>query len=183
LNVISIQLPPLRERKEDIQLLVEHYVKKFGKRVGKTIHVSPEVLSFLKKYPWAGNVRELKNVMERMVLFCEGKTLQLSDLPPEIRNYTIEEKEVPLFESFHDPQYVWGKGLLRLEKEVGSKLKVVLEQFIERCEGDEGIQSMEDFILRACYVFGDSKSTFYDYLKKYQLEEKRIELSRSLRQK
>jgi len=76
LNVIPLKIPPLRERKEDIPLLVEHFVEKHSMRCKKrTPDISPEVLSVLKDYEWRGNVRELENVIERTVLLHKDGTL------------------------------------------------------------------------------------------------------------
>jgi DNA-binding NtrC family response regulator len=81
LNVMPIHLPPLRERREDIPLLVDHFVKIFGARTGKAIPaVSDEAMQFLRTYDWPGNVRELKNAIERAVVTCEGSAIQVADL-------------------------------------------------------------------------------------------------------
>ncbi|MBU1643232.1 sigma 54-interacting transcriptional regulator, partial [bacterium] len=70
LNVIPINLPPLRERYEDVKLLVEHYLRKFMKEHRKQMHFSKAALEMLLDYPWPGNIRELQNMMERIVLIC-----------------------------------------------------------------------------------------------------------------
>jgi len=82
LNVISIPLPPLRDRVDDIPLLVEHFLKKFNKHLGKAIQrVAPDALAALLEHNWPGNIRELENLMERSVLLAEGDTIHLNDLP------------------------------------------------------------------------------------------------------
>lgn len=82
LNVIPIHLPPLRDRVDDIPLLVEHFLKKFNQHLGKGIQrVSPDALAALLEHNWPGNIRELENLMERSVLLAEGETIQLEDLP------------------------------------------------------------------------------------------------------
>lgn len=70
LNVIPINLPPLRERYEDVKLLIEHYLHKFMKEHRKNMHVSKPAMELLLDYPWPGNIRELQNTMERLVLIC-----------------------------------------------------------------------------------------------------------------
>ena len=81
LNVLPIPLPPLRERIEDIPLLVAHFVRQFAGRQGKVIeHVPDEVVAALKEYPWPGNVRELQNVIERAVVATTGATLRVAGL-------------------------------------------------------------------------------------------------------
>ncbi|MDF3066535.1 MAG: two component, sigma54 specific, transcriptional regulator, Fis family [Polyangiaceae bacterium] len=86
LNVVPIRLPSLRERASDIPLLVSHFIQKFNTRLKKDIDgVEPAALARLTGYPWPGNIRELENVIERAVLFCDGDELHLSDLPAEVR--------------------------------------------------------------------------------------------------
>ena len=81
MNVVGIQLPPLRQRKEDIPLLVEHFVKKYNSEMGKhCIGVSDDVMRVLLNYEWKGNIREMQNVIERAVIFAEDDIIKLSDI-------------------------------------------------------------------------------------------------------
>jgi two-component system response regulator AtoC len=85
LNVVPIHLPPLRERREDIPLLVSHFITKFNDRLRKEItHIEPQAVERLVSYNWQGNIRELENVIERTMLFCEGSVIRLGNLPPEL---------------------------------------------------------------------------------------------------
>lgn len=85
LNVVSIFLPPLRERKEDIPLLVKHFIKRFNKRMGKGIDsVSKEAMDALIDYSWPGNVRELENAIEHAFIYCKGRVIEVRDLPKEV---------------------------------------------------------------------------------------------------
>ena len=89
LNVVPIHIPPLRERREDIPLLVDHFITKFNERLKRKIGgVSAEALARLGAYNWPGNIRELENLMERTMLFCEGPEIQASDLPPELAHFS-----------------------------------------------------------------------------------------------
>ena len=82
LNVIPIQLPPLRERADDIPLLVEHFIAKFNKRLNTEVEgVSPDAIAALLAHSWPGNIRELENLIERSVLLTEDITLTMGDLP------------------------------------------------------------------------------------------------------
>lgn len=82
LNVVPLHLPPLRERADDIPLLVEHFLKRFNTRLDKSVQrVAPDALAALLEHPWPGNIRELENLMERSVLLVEGDTIHLADLP------------------------------------------------------------------------------------------------------
>lgn len=84
LNVVSLTIPPLRERKEDIPGLVEHFVRRFAvDYASKT--VSPEALQALVEYTWPGNVRELANTIERLMILAPGEIIGVDDLPPNIR--------------------------------------------------------------------------------------------------
>ncbi|HKZ56669.1 MAG TPA: sigma-54 dependent transcriptional regulator [Thermodesulfovibrionales bacterium] len=92
LNVVPIYIPPLRERKEDIPLLVEHFLKKISDQSKK---ITPEAMRILIDYPWKGNVRELENVVERVVLLTEKEEITPAELPNEIIGYAEEIKEIP----------------------------------------------------------------------------------------
>jgi len=82
LNVVPLHLPPLRERADDIPLLVEHFLARFNERLGKSVQrVGPDALAALLEHPWPGNIRELENLMERSVLLADSEEIQLSDLP------------------------------------------------------------------------------------------------------
>lgn len=83
LNVIPIWVPPLRERKEDIPLLVNHFVEKFGQEKGREIGFSAEALARLERHNWPGNVRELENLIERLVVTAPESTILPTDLPAE----------------------------------------------------------------------------------------------------
>jgi DNA-binding NtrC family response regulator len=86
--VIQISLPPLRERREDILPLTQHFIRKYSEENNRQIadQISPEVLSQLEAYSWPGNVRELENVMERAVIVARGQTIERSDLREEVIN-------------------------------------------------------------------------------------------------
>jgi DNA-binding NtrC family response regulator len=84
LNVIPIALPPLRERRTDIPLLVEHFLAKHGEP-GRARRIAPEALEALVAYAWPGNVRELESVVERTLLLAEGEVIRLEDLPATVR--------------------------------------------------------------------------------------------------
>ena len=85
LNVVPIEVPPLRERIEDLPLLVEHFVRQYGQQFGKRVQgLSREALRALSLYRWPGNVRELQNVVERCVVLADGPQIELNDLPLDV---------------------------------------------------------------------------------------------------
>ncbi|HET8677714.1 MAG TPA: sigma 54-interacting transcriptional regulator, partial [Blastocatellia bacterium] len=88
LNVIQISLPPLKDRRQDILPLAQHFIRKYVAENGRQVsdQISPEVLSALESYNWPGNVRELENVMERAVIIARGDAIDREDLREEILN-------------------------------------------------------------------------------------------------
>ncbi|MCE5275417.1 MAG: sigma-54-dependent Fis family transcriptional regulator [Syntrophaceae bacterium] len=117
LKVVEINIPPLCERKDDIPLLLDHYVSVFRKRFNKTISgVAPEVERLFMDYPWPGNIRELIHTLEHAFVVCRKPLIDLEDLPPEVRGYetpaTLPEKT-----SGHGVQDV----MAALEKAGGNK--------------------------------------------------------------
>ncbi len=99
LNVIDIHIPPLAERKEDIPLLVDHFVKKYCAENNKPLlHISSEIIDILMKYDWPGNVRELENVIERAVVLAKDNSITKDLLPdyilfPKLEKINLEEGE------------------------------------------------------------------------------------------
>jgi two-component system response regulator AtoC len=95
INVLSIQVPPLRDRKEDIPLLVNHFIEKFNKRLQKEIKgIRPDALQALMEYPWPGNVRELENVVERTMVLTDRFEIHVDELPEEIRSGPEDSRDV-----------------------------------------------------------------------------------------
>jgi DNA-binding NtrC family response regulator len=86
LKVVTLEIPPLRERREDVPLFVQHFLEHFNRELGRDVKgVHPAVLAGLKRQMWPGNVRELRNLIESMVLFAGADEIGLEDLPPEYR--------------------------------------------------------------------------------------------------
>ncbi|MEJ2052316.1 MAG: sigma-54 dependent transcriptional regulator [Calditrichaceae bacterium] len=93
LNVIPIEVPPLKERKEDIQYLIYHFIEKFNKIYGKNINeVDPKALNLMENYQYPGNIRELENLIERIVVLDKKDVIKASDLPAYIR--TAEDDDI-----------------------------------------------------------------------------------------
>jgi DNA-binding NtrC family response regulator len=85
LHVFTIQLPPLKERREDIPLLVHHFIEKFNGETGKRVQgVAPSALAVLQSYPWPGNIRELRNTVERAMILVDGEVISEDHLPPDM---------------------------------------------------------------------------------------------------
>jgi len=123
LNVFPITIPALRQRKDDIPLLVDHFVAKFNKKIGRKIEtVSKDTLNILQEYDWPGNVRELESIIERAVITSQGSALQILDRLVSSR--TADEREA------HD-----GKALAELERD---HILQALERTQWRIEGKNG---------------------------------------------
>ena len=122
-------MPALRERTGDIPLLAEHFLVKFNERLRKKVEgVDTDATEVLVQYPWPGNIRELENVIERAVLFCDESKLHASDLPPDVRGIPVIAN-VPLPEADLQAALAGEGGLKehvkvamsRLEKELVSR--------------------------------------------------------------
>ncbi len=152
LNVVHLKIPPLRQRPEDIPPLAHHFLRKYAEENARgEVHLAPEALSVLNRYPWPGNVRELENVMERAVILCNGRLITPQDLPAELAGTrpdpSLDLGQLPLF---HLPL---PEALERLE-----------EQMIRRALAQAG-----NVQVRAAELLGITKSLLQYKLKKYQL--------------
>jgi Nif-specific regulatory protein len=91
LNVVTVELPPLRERRGDVPVLARHFVDHYCQEVGRTpLTIAPAVLETLESYEWPGNVRELQNAIERAVVLAPGPELELEDLPRDLRDDSVD---------------------------------------------------------------------------------------------
>ncbi len=152
LNVVTISLPPLRERKEDIPLLVEHFLKKYNRENKKNVaSLSKEARDLLMRYDYPGNVREVENIVERAVVLCRGDTLTTQDLPLNLRE---------------------GKAEAALERDRGTQsLPDTLEEIerqliLKALERSGGVQT------KAAEELGISERVLRYKMKKYSLAEK-----------
>jgi DNA-binding NtrC family response regulator len=91
LNVLSLRIPPLRERRQDIPLLIGHFLERLARTSGQEKMLSDEALKAMLAYDWPGNVRELENCIERTFAFTSGPLIHTTDLPREIANLPISE--------------------------------------------------------------------------------------------
>src|ERR671922_2382566 len=118
LGVVVINLPPLRERREDIPLLVERFVQAASSKAGKHVQLSDAALDALSSYHWPGNVRELENMIERLVVFSRTTNIQLSDLPPTVtpRAPALEKR---LFDDLPTLEEIERRYLVHVLEQVG----------------------------------------------------------------
>ncbi len=107
LNVIPVILPPLRDRREDIPILVEHFIKRYFRQRGEEPRiVSPAVLQAFIRYPWPGNVRELENACERIAQTCTCDTVRLGCVPVSVLFHRYAENHQPILETHGHPSAV-----------------------------------------------------------------------------
>ena len=118
LNGVRIKLPPLRERPEDVSLLIHHFLKKFSKE--RSIEITPDADKILKAYRWSGNVRELENVIERATLLAANRVIDVEHLPEEIR--TLSE---PNTLSLEEAEKLQIKKVLQIAKDYDEAARIL----------------------------------------------------------
>ncbi|MCW5893889.1 MAG: sigma-54-dependent Fis family transcriptional regulator [bacterium] len=129
LQVIPIVMPPLRERRSDIPLLVRHFLEKHNrKRTGRPVAINEEAMVHLWEYDWPGNVRELENLLERLVILSEDGLIAVQHLPPAIRSL-ISEKKIP--------RPTLGEGGLDLNTAVEEFENRLIEEALRRTKGNK----------------------------------------------
>ena len=149
LNVVPLRIPPLRERIEDIPLLIAHFIAKYNQKNSRRVGgVSPEARALMMGYGWPGNVRELENIIQRMMAVSTNEILGVTDLPEEIRGMETVNQAKP-------------KGLVR--ETVGYAEKSVIRDALAQTNGN---------VTRAAKVLGWSRATLQNKMKRYGLRDK-----------
>jgi DNA-binding NtrC family response regulator len=147
LNVLTIELPPLRERKDDLALLVQNFVQHYAARNNKEISgVDEEALAALQAHPWPGNVRQLRNVIERAAVICQGRVIHRSDLAHEFQSIANVEG-----------------GYVKVR--IGSTLEDMERELIART-----IEFSDGNKTHAAQILGVSTKTLYNKLERYRKE-------------
>jgi two-component system response regulator PilR (NtrC family) len=153
INVIPITLPPLRERREDVPLLAEHFLAKYVEQMGKTINGIPHgAMELLVRYDWPGNIRELENVIERAVALESTPAILADSLPPSVRGASARNGA-----SVSEPLL---DGPFDLEAHVKEIERAYIAQALERAGGVQ---------VKAAEMLGMSFRSFRYYVKKYNL--------------
>lgn len=152
LNVISVTLPPLRERFEDILELAVYFLRRAASRAGKRITKFEDgAIDLLTRYPWPGNIRELQNVIERAVVLAEGETITTSDLPVDLQSARIAQERPSAGDTSARDSYPSGHPLDERQ---------ALIDALEKCGGNKA---------RAARSLGLARSTYFSKLKKHGL--------------
>jgi len=156
LNVFTITLPPLRERKEDIPYFLHHLIENASKKIGKKIKsVEKEVIRYLKAYQWPGNIRELANVVERAVILAQGEELKLKDFPIYIQNTAPELESLPINKNLWD---------LR-EEHLQQFEKNIIKRYLKQAMGN---------VKKASELAGIPRPTFHNLMKKHNIKREDI---------
>jgi DNA-binding NtrC family response regulator len=145
--VLTLRIPPLRERKSDIPLLVEYFLERLARITGMRRTISDEAMKVLLAYDWPGNVRELENCLERTATLSSGPLLHVADLPSAVQNAGYAASRSPGAQPTIVP-------LAQLEREA-------ILSAIQQLNGDK---------LQAARLLGIGKTTLYRKLKEYALE-------------
>ena len=149
LNVVTVLLPPLRERRDDIPLLVRHYMEQFATENGKAeLGIDESAMAALAAYNWPGNIRELRNCVERMVVLCRGQELTIDNVPANIR----ENISPGITKSLLAPT-----GSCDLERNE----KLLIERALNECGGNRS---------KAAEKLGISRRTLHRKLNLYNLD-------------
>jgi DNA-binding NtrC family response regulator len=148
LSVMEIDLPPLRERREDIALLAIHFLERHSRRLGKPVlGISPAVLGALLRYDWPGNVRELENLMQRMIILCHGERLEADVLPAHLAE--------PRAADAHPIDYLPPQSLEEMEA-------YVIRKTLRKTSGDRTLTAE---------ILGIDKSTLWRKVKRYNIKD------------
>ncbi|HEY0783017.1 MAG TPA: sigma-54 dependent transcriptional regulator [Thermoanaerobaculia bacterium] len=151
LAVIPLRVPPLRERREDVSILVEHFVAQFASELGRRPKgVDEDALARLRDYAWPGNVRELRNFVERMMIMAPGETIGLRDLPPAVRGDGSER----------------GRGVWDADYPSLRDARIAFEKhFIEK-----KLAELDGNVSRTAQVLGLERSNLYRKMRAYGIE-------------
>jgi DNA-binding NtrC family response regulator len=166
LNVVPIQLPPLRERLQDIPLLVSHFVSRFNERLRKTVSgLSDDAMAALLRYPFPGNIRELENIIERTVVLAEGPVIELRDLPPNVAQ--TAGAQLPPPPRMSQPQ-------TPSSRPPATSLKEIVRQETERVEREmiqRALSETQGNVTQAARHLGISRKSLQIKMKELKLRE------------
>jgi DNA-binding NtrC family response regulator len=146
LNVIRIDIPSLRERPEDIPLIVTHYLKQFNQEHGKNLELNPKAMSALQNFHWPGNVRQLRTMIESTVILTPGKEILPKNLPEELRTETLPA----------------GAVRMRVGMTVADAERELIKATLTEYQGNKA---------KAARTLGLGRKTLYRKLQEYGIEE------------
>ena len=172
LNVVPIYLPPLRERREDIPLLVEFFLKRYGEQNRRDVRrVHPEAMRRLREHDWPGNIRELQNYVERGVVLGEGPELTVAHLPPQLRG---EAPPRPIRARGGDPAALASELVRQGLRSAGPQANNLYDRIVglvERELIEQVLASCERVQIKAAARLGINRNTLHKKLSEYRIDE------------
>jgi len=172
LKVVSIFMPPLRDRKGDIPLLVNHFIAKYSDKAGKEINgITPEALQMLSKFPWPGNIRELENNIQTACVMTKNGTLQVEDFPIyseidskiEINLDSLQDDYIDLFSKIIEPV------LPKLINNSEGKIYYFLESAMEKALIAACLKYFGSNQVKTSEMLGISRNTLRDRISRYSI--------------
>jgi transcriptional regulator of acetoin/glycerol metabolism len=172
LNVLTIKIPALRERAEDIPLLVQHFLQRQSRGIGRPLTISQEAMEAIQRYSWPGNIRELENLLERVTYLMPGSTITLSDLPLELqhtllvdgnyRHSSLAEPVSPPLSSLQPKQvssYADSTQANLKELSSNAEMRAIMQ----------ALESSNGHIAQAAALLGISRTTLWRKMSRYHL--------------
>jgi DNA-binding NtrC family response regulator len=150
LEVLPLRLPALRERPEDIPLLAAHFLESMNQRMGRSVALSDEALSVMRVYEWPGNVREMENLIERLVVLSRGDAIAPGDLPPRMRSAAGAPQLATAAAAL-------ARGAIDLPATIAAIESALIDQALRQAAGNK---------TRAAELLGLSRTTLLDKLKR-----------------
>lgn len=168
LNVVSMEIPPLRERKEDIHFLVNHFLKKYKDLKGEVLSIGEDAMEKIKRYTWPGNIRELENVIQSSIIHTSGNVITADDLPPKVcGNNALNSYNVSLFSQLYklaqdiiDAEDLSQKNMA-FEEFCHITLRPLFEAVLVKTEGNKSI---------AAKILGINRNTLRKKIKELNIE-------------
>jgi len=157
LRVIDIILPPLRDREEDLPLLIKYFLERFNTRLGKKIYgISDQVFKIFAEYSWPGNVRELEHVIERACVLCTETTITTDQLSPDFLADNVQDEKKRSFIQFHNVHQLFPGPVDEIESEPDRIVRV-----LRHCSGNKA---------KAARLLGIDRSTLYRKIQRYHID-------------
>ncbi len=171
LRVVPIEIPPLRERREDLELLIRHFLERIGKARGRALRLAPSAIRMLLAYRWPGNVRELENALEYATTVCEGQTIHVGDLPIEVGQRNGDDS----FGADHTSP--GGNGERELDRSEGGVADPAEDSGFHLSPGEkEELDRIQQALKRTHYrreeaasLLGMSRTTLWRKMKEYRM--------------
>ena len=162
LNVLDLHIPPLRERRSDLPMLVEHFLQKYVRAGRRVPSLSPAAFAALTEYPFPGNVRELEHAIHRAVVLSRGETIEMSHLPEPISGTSDPGEPPPTEPAGHATNGVHTDGLVSLQDAVKAFEREYLLRALKAAEGKKS---------RAAELLGISRKNLWEKLRAHQIQE------------